>query len=336
MLTSVRPVEPAPGAVGADVERSLELLRWMVLSRALEDELHRLHARGRLRGRLISGRGQEAIPVGATAALRGDDVVAPVHRDLGAHLVKGTSVLTVVRHYFGRVTGPSGGRDGDIHMGEWHRGVFPMVSHLPDSWPVIGGVALGFRLGGVDTVALAFCGDGATSTGTWHEAVNFAAVLSLPVVFVIEENGYAYSTPPERQYRAARLVDRALGYGIPGVEVDGNDVGAVHAATAEAVARARRGEGPTLVEAHTFRVDGHAVHDGAEYVPAEQLAAWVARDPIQRQRALLLDAGVDAASLDELRAGCVAEVAAAVAQAEAEPEPSPVGLADGVYATVAP
>jgi TPP-dependent pyruvate/acetoin dehydrogenase alpha subunit len=334
VLTSVRPVPPSAEAI--DVERGLELLRWMTLSRALEDELHRLHARGRLRGRLISGRGQEAIPVGATATLRAGDVVAPVHRDLGAHLVKGTSVLTVVRHYFGRVTGPSGGRDGDIHMGEWHRGVFPMVSHLPDSWPVIGGVALGFQLGGEDRVALAFCGDGATSTGAWHEAVNFAAVLSLPVVFVIEENGYAYSTPPERQYRAARLVDRAPGYGIPGVEVDGNDVGAVHAATADAVDRARCGGGPTLIEAHTFRIDGHAVHDGAEYVPAAQRAAWTDRDPIERQRELLRRAGVDQDALDDLRAACVAEVVAAVAQAEAEPEPSPADAVDRVYATVAP
>jgi TPP-dependent pyruvate/acetoin dehydrogenase alpha subunit len=333
VLTSVRPVDPTVAAV--DVERGIELLRWMTLSRVLEDELHRLHAQGRLRGRLISGRGQEAIPVGATAALRDGDVVAPVHRDLGAHLVKGTSVLTVVRHYLGRATGPSAGRDGDIHMGEWHRGVFPMVSHLPDSWPVVGGVALGFRLGGSDHVALAFCGDGATSTGAWHEAVNFAAVLSLPVVFVVEENGWAYSTPPERQYRA-RLVDRADGYGIPGVEVDGNDVHAVHDATAEAVARARRGEGPTLLEAHTFRVDGHAVHDGAEYVPAEQRAAWLGRDPIERQRARLLEAGVEPGELDELRAACVAEVSAAVVQAEAEPMPVAGDLADGVYATVAP
>lgn len=324
-------VTPAP-----DLERSLELLRWMTLSRALEDRLHRLHGRGELRGRLISGRGQEAIPVGATAALRTDDVVAPVHRDLGAHLVKGTTVLDVVRHYLGRVTGPSGGRDGDIHMGEWHRGVFPMVSHLPDSWPVIGGVALGFRLGGTDRVALAFCGDGATSTGAWHEAVNFAAVLSLPVVFVIEENGYAYSTPPARQYRAARLVDRAEGYGIPGVTVDGNDCEAVHAVAAEAVARARRGEGPTLIEAHTFRMDGHAVHDGAEYVPAERRAAWADLDPIDRQKARLLALGVTAEELDDLHAGCAAEVVTAVEQAVAEPLPDPASLTDGVYAAAAP
>jgi TPP-dependent pyruvate/acetoin dehydrogenase alpha subunit len=307
----------------------------MTLSRVLEDELHRLHLQGRLRGRLISGRGQEAIPVGATSALRPDDVVAPVHRDLGAHLVKGTTALAVLRHYFGRATGPSLGRDGDIHMGEWHRGVFPMVSHLPDSWPVIGGVALGYRLEGSDRVALAFCGDGATSTGTWHEAVNFAAVLSLPVVLVVEENGWAYSTPPQRQYRAA-LVDRAAGYGIPGVEVDGNDCEAVHAVAAEAVARARAGEGPTLVVAHTFRMDGHAVHDGAEYVPAEQRESWKRMDPIARERERLAARGVAPEVLDRIREECRAEVRAAVAQAEHEPEPDPATLSQGVYAPLTP
>jgi TPP-dependent pyruvate/acetoin dehydrogenase alpha subunit len=304
----------------------------MTLSRAIEDELHRLHLRGRLRGRLISGRGQEAIPVGATLALRPDDVVAPVHRDLGAHLVKGTTPLAVLRHYLGRVTGPSRGRDGDIHMGEWERGVFPMVSHLPDSWPVVGGVALGFRLAGTDQVALAFCGDGATSTGAWHEAVNLAAVMSLPVVYVIENNGYAYSTPTERQYRAERLVQRAPGYGIPGVEVDGNDVESVHAGVGTAVERARSGAGPTLIEAHTFRIDGHAVHDAAEYVPEEQRRAWTERDPIRHQRRRLLEHGVASEVLDRVQAECDAAVAAALDRALSEPEPDPACVADDVYA----
>jgi TPP-dependent pyruvate/acetoin dehydrogenase alpha subunit len=332
MLTQARPCTAPPAA---DPTRSLDLLGWMLSSRALEDELHRLHGHGRLRGRLISGRGQEAIPVGATLALGDGDVVAPVHRDLGAHLVRGTTVLDVVRHYFGRATGPSGGRDGDIHMGEWHRGVFPMVSHLPDSWPVLGGVALGFQLEGSDRVALAFCGDGATSTGAWHEAVNFAAVLSLPIVFVIENNGYAYSTPPERQYKAARLADRAEGYGIPGIVTDGNDAEAVHDVVAAAVSRARLGGGPTLVEAMTFRIDGHAVHDGAEYVPEEERRRWLDRDPIELLRRRLLDRGVPADELDRLHAACRAEVLAAVEQATSEPEPDPATVADEVYATLA-
>jgi TPP-dependent pyruvate/acetoin dehydrogenase alpha subunit len=318
--------------VDADVAVRLELYRYMVLSRAIEDRLHRLHAHGVLRGRLISGRGQEAIPVGATSALLEGDVVAPVHRDLGAHLVRGTTPLTVFRHYLGRATSPSGGHDGDIHMGEWERGVFPMVSHLPDSWPVMCGVALARRLAHDDGVALAFCGDGATSTGTWHESVNFAAVFDLPLVLVVENNRYAYSTPTERQFRVRHLVDRAAAYGIEGIRVDGNDVDAVRDAAAWAVDRARRGEGPTLIEADTMRIDGHAVHDGADYVPADLVAEWRSKDPIDRTHERLVAAGVDPDDLVVIRAAQAQIVADALELALTEPEAVP-GDGPEVYAT---
>jgi TPP-dependent pyruvate/acetoin dehydrogenase alpha subunit len=334
MLIADRPDTAA--TIEADTELQLEMLRWMVLSREIEDQLHRLHVRGRLRGRLISGRGQEAIPVGATMALADGDVVAPVHRDLGAHLVRGTTSRTILQHYFGAAAGPSGGRDGDIHMGEWAKGVFPMVSHLPDSWPVLCGLALGARLEGSRRVALAFCGDGATSTGAWHESVNFAAVFDLPVVLVVENNGYAYSTPTSRQYTVKSLAERGAAYGIPGVQVDGNDCEAVHAAASEAVALARAGGGPTLIEAVTFRIDGHAVHDGAPYVPAGLRDEWLAKDPIDRLRGRLLDRGVPGAALDRVRAACVAEVANAIEQAATDPAPHPATLTQGVYADAAP
>jgi TPP-dependent pyruvate/acetoin dehydrogenase alpha subunit len=333
MLTFDRPDAPA---VADDTALSVEMLRWMVLSREIEDQLHRLHAQGRLRGRLISGRGQEAIPVGATMALSDGDVVAPVHRDLGAHLVRGTTARTVLQHYVGSAAGPSGGRDGDIHMGEWSKGVYPMVSHLPDSWPVLCGVALGARLDSVDRVAMAFCGDGATSTGAWHESVNFAAVFDLPMVLVVENNGYAYSTPTARQCKVASLAERAAGYGIPGVQVDGNDCEAVHAVAVEAVARARAGEGPTLIEAMTFRIDGHAVHDGAPYVPVGLRDEWLAKDPIDRLRDRLLGRGVPDSVLDRLTAGCVADVAAAIEEAATDPGPDPATITRGVYADAAP
>jgi TPP-dependent pyruvate/acetoin dehydrogenase alpha subunit len=163
----------------------VSMFRTMLLSRAIEDRIHNLYRQSALRGRVLSGRGQEAIPVGATMALGPSDVVAPLHRDLGVHLVRGTTPEAIFLHYFGSKLGPSRGRDGDIHFGEWHRGVFPMVSHLPDSWPVMVGAAMAFQFRDEPNVALAICGDGATSTCTWHESVNFASAFSAPIVFLI-------------------------------------------------------------------------------------------------------------------------------------------------------
>ncbi len=313
-------------------EQLITMYRWMALSRAIEDRLHRMHGQGLLRGRLISGRGQEAIPVGAALALRPGDIVAPVHRDLGAHLVRGTPPVAIFRHYLGRATGPSAGRDGDIHMGEWQRGVFPMVSHLPDSWPIVCGIAMGFRLGHEDKVAMAFCGDGATSTGTWHESMNFAAVFELRVVFIVENNQYAYSTPVSRQYRVRQLVDRAAAYGMRGVRVDGNDVVAVHQAVNDAVAEARAGLGPTMIEAVTMRMDGHAVHDAAEYVPVELMAEWKQRDPIVALRARLAAIGVSDAALAAIDAEIAGQISEAVREASSDPEPEPGKEEAAVYA----
>jgi TPP-dependent pyruvate/acetoin dehydrogenase alpha subunit len=315
----------------------LELLvasyRHMATARAIEQRLRSAYTQGRLRGRFLSGRGQEAIPAGATLALGEDDVMAPVHRDLAGHLVRGTTPLTIFRHYLGRATGPSRGRDGDLHMGEWSKGVFPMVSHLPDSWPVAGGIALGFQLRGEPRVVMAFCGDGATSTGTWHESMNFAAVMQLPLVLVVEDNQYAYSTPRHRQFACERIVDRAVGYGMPAELVDGNDVVAVHGAAERAVRRARSGGGPTLIEATTMRMEGHAFHDYAHYVPTGVREIWAERDPIEACRARLLAAGEDESALVRVLAEITADVKAAWVVAEADPLPEPSGEVAAVYAT---
>jgi TPP-dependent pyruvate/acetoin dehydrogenase alpha subunit len=219
-----------------------------------------------------------------------------------------------------------------MHFGEWERGVFPMVSHLPDSWPIAVGIAHAGTLEGRPRAVLAFCGDGATSTGLWHETLNFAAVFKTPNVFVIENNQYAYSTPTRRQYAIERLADRGAAYGIPAVQVDGNDALAVFEATTLAARRARAGEGPSLIEAMTMRIDGHAVHDGADYVPRELLEEWRRRDPIDRLRAELLEVGVAEAELDAVRASAVRIVDEAVDQAEAAAEPDPAGVTDGVFA----
>jgi TPP-dependent pyruvate/acetoin dehydrogenase alpha subunit len=319
---------------GVSADDALTMLRHMILSRAIEDRLHALYRQGRLRGRLVSGRGQEAIPVGVTLATDPGDVVCPLHRDLAAHLVRGTSPETVLLHYLGRRTGPSGGRDGDIHFGEWSRNVFPMVSHLPDSWPVAAGMGLAASLRDERDVVVAFCGEGATSTGTWHEVMNFAAVFQTPNVFVVENNRYAYSTPTSRQYRVERIADRAAAYGMPGESVDGNDAVAVLAAARRAVTRARSGGGPTLIEAHTMRMDGHAVHDGAEYVPQAELDEWRARDPIRLLTDELESAGASPASISQLRDEVHRAVETAVESAEAAPLPEARSVLDGVYAVL--
>jgi pyruvate dehydrogenase E1 component alpha subunit len=306
--------------------------RWMLLSRTVEAKLRSAYTQGRLRGRFLSGRGQEAIPVGAALCVEDTDYLAPVHRDLGAHLVRGTTPLTIFRHYLGRDTGPSHGRDGDLHMGEWSRRVFPMVSHLPDSWPVMTGVALSAKLRGEPHLAMVFCGDGATSTGAWHEAVNFAAVQNLPMVLVVEDNQYAYSTPTSSQYRCHHLVDRCHSYGIDGYEVDGNDVEAVHEVVSKAVATVRSGEGPVLVVAETLRMEGHAFHDAAAYVPASLKEEWAERDPLVLAAARLRDHGWDDTRFAELQEQQTAEVREAWAQAESEPLPPADDVTRGVYA----
>jgi TPP-dependent pyruvate/acetoin dehydrogenase alpha subunit len=316
-----------------DQSVAFQLLEWMVLARAVDDRLHLLYRQGRLRGRLLSGRGQEAIPVGVALAARPDDPLCPLHRDLGAHLVRGTTVETILLHYLGKATGPSQGRDGDVHMGEWNRRVFPMVSHLPDSWPVAAGLGLASALRGDGHVTIAFCGDGATSTGAWHETLNFAAVFNTPNVFVVENNGWAYSTPVHRQHRAPSLAARAAAYGLPGMEIDGNDAIAVHEAAGAAIDHARAGGGPTLIEAVTMRMRGHAGHDNADYVPRQLLEEWQARDPIDRLAARL---GLDGAEQAAVWANARATVEAALAAALAAPDPSPATLTDGVYCDEAP
>lgn len=213
------------------------------------------------------------------------------------------------------------------------RGIVGMISVLPDSLPVAVGVALAFKLRREPRVALTSFGEGAASTGAFHEAVNMAAVMKVPVVLVCENNGWALSTPPEREFATAAIVDRAPAYGIPGVQVDGNDVEAVHAAVAEAAARARAGGGPTLIECLTMRMRGHSIIDPADYVPRAQLDAWAARDPLAGQRERLAAAGLwDDAREAALQAELRAEVDAAVHAAEAMEDPLPGDVHTGVFA----
>jgi pyruvate dehydrogenase E1 component alpha subunit len=299
----------------------------MMLMRSIEERGLKLYKQGKIPGSFYDGRGQEAISVGATYALAaGDPVCSPLIRDLGAHLVRGTDVTEIFRHYMGRANALSRGREGNVHFGDRHRGVVGMVSMLPDMMVVANGLALAFKLRGEPRCALSFFGDGATSRGDWHEAMNWAAVDRLPVVFVLENNELAYSTPQERQF-AVPPIERAPGYGIPAESVDGNDVEAVFGAVARARARALAGEGATLVEAVTMRMHGHGAHDDARYVEPGRLEAWAQRDPLEHQAAAL-GALVDA---EALRAEVDAEVEAAVGAALATPMADPADALTGVF-----
>ena len=302
------------------------------LTRALEERLSILYRQGKILGGVYLSTGQEAVSVGAASTLGPGDVIVPSHRDMGAHLVRGIEPREIFAQYLGRVGGLSRGRDGNVHFGDVRRGDIPFLSPMADGIPVATGVALAMKQDGTDRVAVTWFGEGAASRGDFHEGVNLAAVLRVPVVFVCNNNRYAYSTPLERQTRVPDIAVRAAGYGIPGVTVDGNDILAVYGAVRDAVARARRGEGPSLVECKTMRIRGHSEHDDAAYVPKGMLDTWRERDPIKRYEARLRQSGIlDEAGEAEVTRRIAAELEAAVAWAEASPFPDPQDVEAGVY-----
>jgi TPP-dependent pyruvate/acetoin dehydrogenase alpha subunit len=303
------------------------LLRTMLLMRAIEERAMNLYRQGKVPGSFYDGFGQEAVSVGAAWALASTDRLCILHRDLGAHLVRGVSPTRILAQYMGREGGITGGRDGNVHVGDHTRGCVGMVSMLPDMMLVAAGMAMGFKLRHEPRVALTFFGDGSTSRGDFHEALNWAAVQRLPVIFVLENNQYAYSTPLSAQFAVDPVV-RAEAYGFPGVRVDGNDPEAVFEATRAARERALVGAGPTLIEVITMRMHGHAAHDDMRYVPPEQLEEWRAKDPIDRQAARVAREGID---VDALRAEVRALVDAATEEALAMPMPDPATARDGVF-----
>jgi TPP-dependent pyruvate/acetoin dehydrogenase alpha subunit len=334
------PLHPAAGEGGRERlaktalprERQLELYRWLKLNRMVEDRLTNLYRQGKVVGGLYSSRGQEAISVGTAYALGPDDVVGPLIRNLGSMLVRGVAPREVFTQYMARGTSPTGGKDCNLHFGDLRRGLVSPISMLGALIPVMAGVAFAAKYEGQPRVALTYIGDGGTSTGDFHEGMNLAAVLELPLVVVAEHNGYAYSTPTSRQMKIKDLAQRAAAYGIPARIADGNDILAVYEATRELVERARNGGGPQMLEVKTFRMKGHAEHDDAGYVPKELFEEWRAKDPIDRfQRHLL---GEKLASREELEA-IVAELDrqldADVDFALASPFPPPERALEGVY-----
>jgi TPP-dependent pyruvate/acetoin dehydrogenase alpha subunit len=318
-------------------ERQLELYRLLQLNRRVEDRLVNLYRQGKVVGGLYSSRGQEAISVGSAYALERRDFLGPLIRNLGALLVRGYQPRDLFTQYLARATSPTGGKDCNVHFGDMERGVVSPISMLGALIPVMVGVALGCRMQGRDSVALTWIGDGGSSTGDFHEGLNFAAVQNAPFVLIAENNGYAYSTPTSHQMKIKDIALRASAYGIPGEVVDGNDVLAVYETTRRAVERARRGGGPTLIEAKTFRMKGHAEHDDAKYVPPELVEEWRKKDPIERFERHLLAAGT--AGPEELAAivaALDAELDREVEFALDSPFPPPERALEGVYEPAPP
>lgn len=319
---------------GLQAEQKLELYYWMRLTRTFDETMVATWRQGRGLGGVFSQRGHEAISVGSGYAMGPDDVIAPMHRDLGCYLLRGTEPRRVFCNMLGRANGISKGRDVNLHgAGDLSLNLVGFISHLPHSLPVTVGVAMSFVYRKEPRVALTYVGDGSSSAGLFHESLNLASVRRAPFVLIIENNQYAYSTPVDQQMVVTDIAVRAAGYGIPGEVVDGNDVEAVYAATKAAVERARAGEGPSVIECKTMRMLGHAIHDGAEYVPRELLAEWEARDPVLRYAERLVAEGVcDQAELDEINYRCEVEITDALEYAENSPLPDPATVADGVYA----
>jgi pyruvate dehydrogenase E1 component alpha subunit/2-oxoisovalerate dehydrogenase E1 component alpha subunit len=332
---TAEPAASPPLPAGLTRPQLHELYYFMRLTRSLEERLVNLYRQTKVVGGLFRSLGQEADAVGSAYALdrtRGD-ILSPLIRNLGSMLVQGATPVEVLRQYMAKAESPTRGRELNIHFNDLQRGFLGQISHLGDMVPVMAGVTLTFRMRGEPRVGLVYAGDGATSTGAFHEGINFAAVQRLPLVVIVENNGYAFSTPFHRQTAARALVEKAAGYGIPGVQADGNDVLAVHEVTKAAVDRARAGDGVTLIELLTYRRKGHAEHDNQSYVPPEELAAWEARDPIDRYHGQLREHGwAGAAELDAIDARILAELDAAVALVEDEPMPDADTALDGVLA----
>lgn len=317
----------------AEISLPERLYRSVLTTRRIEERLIRLYHQARIFGGVYTGYGQEA-PGAAVAAVAGpEDLFAPCIRNLSLHIGRGATPLDVFRQWLGRVTGPTRGRDGNVHFGNLDHGVYAMISHLGAMIPVVTGGVIARRHQGRDAVGFAFIGDGGTSTGDFHEGVNFAAVRDVPLVVIIENNHYAYSTPGTAQYRCRSLADKAAGYGIEGLRLDGNDAPALAAALAPVVRRLRDNPAPVLVEVDTMRMRGHGEHDDFSYVPTELLEQYAARDPVALCRqALLADDGWDEAAVAGLGAEIQAGVDAAYKAATEEPRPGAEDLLDGVYA----
>src|SRR5215216_4562340 len=318
---------PADVSEHLTLEDRVGLLRAMLMMRGIEQRAMTLYRQGKVPGSFYDGFGQEAVSVGAAFAMAPEDRLCILHRDLAAHIIRGVDPVRIFAQYMGRESGITGGRDGNVHFGDRTKGCVGMVSMLPDMMLIATGLAMAFKMRDEKRVAITWFGDGSTSRGDFHEAMNWAGVQKLPVIFVLENNQYAYSTPLDQQF-AVDPVERAEAYGFPGISVDGNDVEAMFEATRQARERALDGGGPTLLEAVTMRMHGHAAHDDMKYVPKEQVEKWRKKDPIERQEPRLRDLGVD---VDAVRAEVREAIEAGTQEALAMPMPDPETATDRIF-----
>jgi TPP-dependent pyruvate/acetoin dehydrogenase alpha subunit len=330
-------IAASPAALpGLTREQLLELYYYMRLTRSLEERLVNLYRQTKVVGGLFRSLGQEADAVGSAYALDRSkgDILSPLIRNLGSMLVQGATPLEILRQYMAKGDSPTQGRELNIHFGDTARGFIGQISHLGDMVPVMAGVTLSFKLRGQDRVGLVYVGDGATSTGAFHEGINFAAVQRCPLVVIVENNGYAYSTPTTKQTACTSFKDKAIGYGIPGVQADGNDVVATYQVTKEAVDRARAGDGVTLIELMTYRRKGHAEHDNQSYVPPGEIERWAREnDPLDRYtRELTGKHGISPEELERIDGRVTGEIDRATDEAEASRAPEPSDSLRGVYA----
>ena len=325
---------PATGTRPLPDDRLRRMLYLLKLARYFDERMEALYRQGRLPGAIYSGRGQEGTHVGVAFPLEEADSLFVTHRDLTAQLTKGLDLKRVMAQFWGRIDGYLRGRDGNSHIGDWDGNrTFAVISHLPIAYPVAVGAALAYKRSGDRRIALAICGDGATSNGRWHEAINASTVYGLPVVWVVNNNQFAYSTPNTLEFHTPTIAERASAYGMPGVRVDGANVLEVHAAAVEAIGRAREGGGPTLIESVSLRWRGHAGHDPAKYVPTELLEHYMAeKDPVKNFEEWMLARGVVTKDdLDELAGRIEAEFEAGYEFAQASPFPEPGDAVKGLW-----
>ena len=317
---------PETGAlVSTFRDEYIQACRWMLLARTLDEKFASLYRAGKIHGGVFLGRGQEALSVSIGVTLRKGDVFAPLIRDLAGRLAFGEPVLDAVRTFLGSALGPMRGRDGNVHRGRPREGVLPMISHLGAMISVVNGMLFARRFKGVrDTAGVASIGDGATSTGSFHEAINQAAVEKLPLVLIVANNQYAYSTPASRQFACRNLVDKAIGYGIEGHTSDGTDLAACLKVVREAVNRARNGCGPQMVVARLLRLCGHGEHDDSSYVDPKLKQLPIGRDCLKvAEEQLLQQRWADASAIEAWRSEAARIVEEAVATVQREPAPDP-------------
>ena len=324
MLQTVLDADPVGDATSFR-DTHLIAYRFMLLARMLDDKCAGLYRAGKIHGGVFIGRGQEALSVSVGLSLKKSDVFAPLIRDTAGRLAFGEPVVDAVRTYLGSVLGPMRGRDGNVHRGRPKEGYLPMVSHLGAMISVVNGTLFARRMKGLTGMVGATCiGDGGTATGAFHEALNQAAIEKLPLVLIIANNHYAYSTPNDRQFACRDLADRAAGYGVESHSVDGTDLSACLKIVGDAVARARAGRGPQMVVATLLRLCGHGEHDDASYIDPKLKSSPAGRDCLKvAEEHLLRQKWADAAALAALRGEIVREIEEAVAQVQREPTPDP-------------